>query len=209
MNNPDNLSIAPINVIEKVSVGINVYIFFFFLLSFRLPRNIDWWRMHSRMGCRTNCEMLQGSECPWTLNTNTNYNHLQHRWWRWTRSEWLVLVNGRIMTDGEWFMKRKEFFLSYFDSRFSGLEEISEVQAIPAFVRFDIQPPLLRDVRTLMNSTSPTYLNKCERSVPRKGGKPGAGSNDYELKLKIEKKVELTNGDGWKFVGVEVIMLLL
>ena len=128
MNNPDNLSIAPINVIEKVSVGINVYIFFFFLLSFRLPRNIDWWRMHSRMGCRTNCEMLQGSECPWTLNTNTNYNHLQHRWWRWTRSEWLVLVNGRIMTDGEWFMKRKEFFLSYFDSRFSGLEEISEVQ---------------------------------------------------------------------------------
>ena len=41
MNNPDNLSIAPINVIEKVSIGINVYIFFFFLLSFRLPRNID------------------------------------------------------------------------------------------------------------------------------------------------------------------------
>ena len=42
------------------------------------------------------------------MNKNTNYNHLQHRWWRW--SEWLALVNGRIMTDGEWFLKQKEFF---------------------------------------------------------------------------------------------------
>ena len=41
MNNPDNLSIAPIDVIEKVSVGNNVYIFFFFLLSFRFSRNVD------------------------------------------------------------------------------------------------------------------------------------------------------------------------
>ena len=65
MNNPDNLSIAPIDVVEEVSESNNVYIFFFFLLSFRFSRNVDWWRMHSRNGCRTNCDMLQGSECPW------------------------------------------------------------------------------------------------------------------------------------------------
>ena len=41
----------------------------------------------------------------------------------------------------------------------------------------------------------------------KKGVKPGEqDQNDYELtgKLKIEK-AELTNGDGWKIIGVEVI----
>ena len=50
---------------------------------------------------------------------------------------------------------------------------------------------------------SPTYLNKVtwivnklETLAPKKGEKLELDQNDYELKLKIEKKVELTNGDG-------------
>ena len=40
----------------------------------------------------------------------------------------LVLVNGRIMTDGKWwFLKQKEESLFYRDSRFSGHEETSQV----------------------------------------------------------------------------------
>ena len=40
----------------------------------------------------------------------------------------LVLVNGRIMTDGKWwFLKQKKESLSYCDSRFSGHEETSQV----------------------------------------------------------------------------------
>ena len=39
----------------------------------------------------------------------------------------LVLVNGRIMTDGEWFLKQKKEFISYCNSRFSGFEETSQV----------------------------------------------------------------------------------
>ena len=76
---------------------------------------------------------------------------------------------------------KKEFFLSYCDSRFSGLEEVSQVQAIPAFVRFD---SLLR--------SSTSARGRCQE----KGENLGLDQNDYELKLKIEKKVKLTNGDG-------------
>ena len=41
-------------------------------------------------------------------------------------------------------------------------------QAIPLSSKFDIQPLLLRDVRTLMG-TSLTYLNKWETLVLKKG----------------------------------------
>ena len=70
-------------------------------------------------------------------------------------------------------------------------------QAIPLSSKFYIQPLLLRDVRALMG-TSLTYLNKWETSVLKKGEnlELDHDQNDYELKLKIEKKVELTNGDG-------------
>ena len=78
------------------------------------------------------------------------------------------------MTDGEWFLKQKRKIIPTVTLVLVDVSNPSIYQAIPLSSKFDIQPLLLRDVRTLMGTS--LILKQVGDVGAQKGGKPGAGS---------------------------------